>query len=101
GVIKPPLKIHLLYYMYNCKWKDSFDFLVTSNCINISQENSGKFRKNGKSKYVIKQKLETSVTDTLSYFKDVIVFVAVTGTPTIAKRKGWTNTVGFDIPLVL
>jgi hypothetical protein len=33
-------------------------------------------------------------------YKDVLVLFAVTGTSTISNRKGWTNTVDFDIPLV-
>lgn len=48
---------------------------------------------------IIKKRGKTNY-EHLSSFKDVVVLLAVTGTTTIPKRKYWTNTVGFDIPLI-
>jgi hypothetical protein len=100
GLIKPPLKIHMFFYMYNCKRKDGFDFLIMTKCITIDKDDSEMIQKKGESKYIINKKLLKDESKFLSDFKDVVVFLAVTGTPSIAKRKSWTNTVGFDIPLL-
>jgi hypothetical protein len=54
----------------------------------------------GESKYLMNRKLEKYEIDNLSSFKDVVVLLAVTGTPSIPNRKYWTKTVGFDIPLI-
>ncbi len=57
-------------------------------------------REKGESKYNMKVKLVGDEKKFLSDYKDVLVLFAVTGTPTIPNRKSWTNTVGFDIPLI-
>src|ERR1035437_3883898 len=100
GFVKPPLKIHMFFYMYNCKRKDGFDFLIMPKCLSIDKDDSEMIHKKGESKYIINKKLLKDEREQLSDFKDVVVLLAVTGTPTIANRKNWTNTVGFDIPLV-
>lgn len=92
--------IHMFFYMYNCKREDGYDFLIMPKSIVITQDDNGTLRKKGESKYIINEKLLEKERESLSGYKDVIVFLAVTGTPAIANRKNWTNTVGFDIPLV-
>ena len=100
GAIKPPLTIHIFYYLYNRKGPLNPIFLCFYDHIDITPENAEKVRKTGDSNYVIKRKVDKKVTIYLQLYKDVVVLLAVTGTPLIANRKYWTNTVGFDIPLV-
>jgi hypothetical protein len=100
GKIKPPLKLHMFLYLYNTKIKDGFKFIVMPKCIKITQDDIDEVKKKGNSKYIINNKLIGDERKLLSNYKDVIVFITVTGTPSIANRKYWTNTVGFDIPLV-
>jgi hypothetical protein len=100
GLIKPPLKLHMFIYMYNRKMKDSSAFSSTSRSISINQDDISTLREKGESKYNMKVKLVGDEKKFLSDYKDVLVLFAVTGTPTIPNRKSWTNTVGFDIPLI-
>ena len=100
GLIKPPLTLHIFYYLYNFrKWRD-FVFEIQYKTIKITPDNMDEVRKKGESKYLIKRKLERNEISDLSYWKDVVVFLAVTGTSSIANRKYWTDTVAFDIPLI-
>jgi hypothetical protein len=57
-------------------------------------------RKKGESKYSIMWKLDGDIWTQILRYKDVVILLAVTGTPSIANRKFWTNTAGFDIPLI-
>jgi hypothetical protein len=100
GLIKPPIILHLFYYWYNRKERDSSEFESTYAFINISQDDADKIRKKGESKYDIMFKLEGAIGEQFLKYKDVVILLAVTGTPSIANRKYWTNTVGFDIPLI-
>lgn len=100
GKIKPPLDVHLLYYFYNYKFYDKFYFEIEVDKVKISPDEITKYRKNGESRYTIKMKIREYIKGKLEDFKDVVVLIAITGAPTIANRKGWTNTVGFDIPLI-
>ena len=99
-MIKPPLRLHMFFYLYNCKMKNSFDFLIMPKFIDINKDDTKTFRKLGDRKYTINRKFPKDEIEFLSYFKDVVVLLAVTGSPTIPNRKSWSNTVGFDIPLV-
>lgn len=100
GLIKPPLKLHMLLYLYNPKRKDSFEFLVSLNSITITKDEISTLMEKGESKYNLTVKLTGDDKKYLPDYKDILVLLAVTGTPSIAKRKYWTNTVGFDIPLI-
>ena len=100
GLIKPPLKLHMFIYMYNRKMKDSSAFSSTSRSISIIQDDISTQREKGESKYNMKVKLVGDEKKFLPDYKDELVLLAVTGTPTIANRKYWTNIVGFDIPLI-
>ena len=100
GLIKPPLTLHMFYYLYNYKIPSGFYFNYKYYPIHITPDNADTMRKKGDSKYTIHRKLYSNEISTLSYWKDVVVLLAVTGTPSIAGRKYWTNTVGFDIPLI-
>jgi hypothetical protein len=100
GLIKPPIILHLFYYLYNRKERCSSEFECTYAHIKISQDDADKIRKKGESKYSIMFKLNGSLWEQFLKYKDVVILLAVTGTPSIANRKYWTNTVGFDIPLV-
>jgi hypothetical protein len=100
GFIKPPIILHLFYYLYNRKERDSSEFESTYAHIKISQDVADKMRKKGESKYSIMWKLDGDLWKQFLKYKDVVILLAVTGTPAIANRKYWTNTVGFDIPLV-
>jgi hypothetical protein len=68
--------------------------------IDISQNEADEIRKKGESKYSIMWKLVGDIWKQFLSYKDVVILLAVTGTPSIANRKFWTNTTGFDIPLV-
>jgi len=100
GLIKPPLILHIFYYWYNSKEPGKVEFISTYAHIDISQEEADEIRKKGESKYSIMWKLDGSIWDQFLKYKDVVILLAVTGTPSIAKRKSWTNTVGYDVPLV-
>ena len=100
GLIRPPLTMHMFFYLYNRKETNSFVFNFMYKPIHIASDDVDMQTKKGESKYIINRKLTEDERDYLSYFKDVVVFIAVTGTPSIANRKYWTNTVGFDIPVV-
>ena len=100
GLIKPPIILHVYYYLYNRKERDSSEFESTYAHIKISQDNADQMRKKGESKYTIMWKLEGDLWKQFLKYKDVVILLAVTGTPSIAHRKSWTNTVGFDIPLI-
>ena len=100
GLIKPPLILHLFYYLYNRKERSSSEFESTYAHIKISKDDADKIRKKGESKYCIMWKLTGSIWEQFLKYKDVVILLAVTGTPSIANRKYWTSTVGFDIPLV-
>ena len=100
GLIRPPLTMHMFFYLYNRKETNSFVFNFMYKPIHIAPDDVDMQTKKGESKYIIKQKLHKAEKTDLSLFKDVVILIAVTGTPTIANRKSWTNTVGFDIPLM-
>jgi hypothetical protein len=100
GFIKPPLILHLFYYLYNRKERGSSEFESTYAHIKISQDDADKIRKKGESKYSIMFKLNGTLWEQFLKYKDVVILLAVTGIPSIANRKYWTNTVGFDIPLI-
>jgi len=100
GFIKPPIILHLFYYWYNRKDPSNSKFMNTYAFINISQDDADKIRKKGESKYSIMFNLNGDIRDHFLKYKDVVILLAVTGTSSIANRKYWTNTVGFDIPLV-
>jgi hypothetical protein len=100
GLIKPPIILHLYYYLYNPKEPGSSEFESIYAHIKISQDDADKIRKKGESKYSIMWKLNGGLWDQFLLYKDVVILLAVTGIPSIAKRRYWTNTVGFDIPLV-
>jgi hypothetical protein len=100
GLIKPPIILHLFYYWYNRKERDSSEFESTYAFINISQDDADKLRKKGESKYSIMFKLGGDIWKQFQKYKDVVILLAVTGTSSIANRKYWTNTTGFDIPLI-
>ena len=100
GMIKPPLKLHMIIYNYNPKRKGSPVFLITSKSVAITKEDSGTLKEKKGSKYNMNVKLVGDEKKFLPDYKDVLLLLAVTGTPSIANRKYWTNTVGFDIPLV-
>ena len=100
GFIKPPIILHLFYYLYNRKERGSSEFESTYAHIKISQDEADKMRKKGESKYSIMFKLHGALWEQFLKYKDVVILLAVTGTPSIANRKYWTNTAGFDIPLV-
>jgi hypothetical protein len=100
GLIKPPLILHLFYYLYNRKERGSSEFESIYAHIKISQDDADKMRKKGESKYKVMWKLKGYIWDQFLKYKDVVILLAVTGTPSIANRKYWTNTVGFDIPLI-
>jgi hypothetical protein len=100
GLIKPPLVLHMIYYLYNYKLYNGFTFDYIYRTITISADKAAQIRKKGESKYNIKEKLIKPDIDNLAGYKDVVVLMAVTGVPSIAGRKYWTKTVGFDIPLI-
>lgn len=100
GLIKPPIILHLFYYLYNRKEPSSSEFESRYAHIKISQDEADKMRKKRESKYSIMFKLNGALWGQFLKYKDVVILLAVTGTPAIANRKYWTNTVGFDIPLV-
>jgi hypothetical protein len=100
GALKPPFTIHIIYYLYNRKEVLSSIYQCFYDHIDVSPENAIMERKTGDSGYVIKRPVVQNVKIQMQFYKDVVVLIAVTGTPLIAKRKYWTDTVGFDIPLV-
>lgn len=100
GLIKPPIVIHIFYYWYNQKDPGSADFVSTYARINISQENADEIREKGESRYNIMYRVDGDFGMMCNRYKDVVILIAVTGISSIPKRKYWTNTVGFDIPLV-
>ena len=100
GLIRPPLTVHMFFYLYNRKDTNSFVFTFLYKPIHIANNDVDMQTKKGELKYIINKGLDKAEITDLSLFKDVVVLLAVTGTPAITKRKGWTNTVGFDIPLV-
>jgi hypothetical protein len=100
GLIKPPIVIHLFYYFYNNKESIGYKIMSRYAYIEISIDDAAMMRKKGESKYNVMFKVNKELLDLVANYKDVVILLAVTGTPSIAKRKCWTNTVGFDIPLV-
>lgn len=100
GLIKPPIILHLYYYWYNPKEPGYYEYSNTYAHIKISQDDADIIRKKGESKYSLMFKLDGDIRKQFLRFKDVVILLAVTGTPSIANRKYWTNTVGLDIPLV-
>jgi hypothetical protein len=100
GLLRPPLTMHMFFYLYNPKDTNSFVFTFMYIPIHIKPDDVNMQTKKGELKYKINAKLDKTQRTDLSLFKDVVVLLAVTGTPTIPNRKSWTNTVGFDIPLV-
>jgi hypothetical protein len=100
GFIKPPIILHLFYYLYNRKERGSSEFESRYAHIKISQDDADKMRKKGESKYSIMWKLNGALWEQFLKYKDVVILLAVTSTPSIANRRYWTNTVGFDIPLI-
>jgi hypothetical protein len=100
GLIRPPLTMHMFFYLYNQKDTNSFVFTFMYKPIHIAPDDVDMQTRKGKLKYKINAKLDKAEITDLSLYKDVVVLLAVTGTPTIPNRKSWTNTVGFDIPLV-
>jgi hypothetical protein len=100
GLIRPPLTIHIFFYLYNHRETKSFACYFIYKPINIDPEDVDLRTKKGETKYIINKKLnEAEITD-LSNYKDTVILIAVTGTPFVRTRKGWTDTVGFDIPLI-
>jgi len=100
GLIRPPLIMHMFFYLYNQKDTNSFVFEFMYRNIQIAPEDVDMQTKKGELKYIINNKLDKAGIKLLSLFKDVVVLLAVTGTSSIANRKYWSNTVGFDIPLI-
>lgn len=100
GLIRPPLTMHIFFYLYNKKDTKSFVFTFIYKPIYITPDDVDMQTKKGELRYKINDKLDKAQITNLSLFKDVVVLLAVTGTSTIPNRKSWTNTIGFDIPLV-
>lgn len=100
GSIKPPLEVHFYYYFYNYIKYDKFHFEIVMDNLHINPEEIAKYKAKEASRYRIKKEAKELARSKLEDFKDVVVLITVTGTPSIANRKGWTNTVGFDIPLI-
>jgi hypothetical protein len=100
GLIRPPLAVHIFFYLYNHKEMKSFacDFIYKP--VYIAPEDVDIKTKKGETKYVINIKLDEAEIKVLSSYKDTVILLAVTGTPFVRTRKGWTETVGFDIPLI-
>jgi hypothetical protein len=100
GLIRPPLTIHMFFYLYNHKESKRFacDFIYKP--IYIAPENVDIKTKKGEERYIINEKLDETEKTNLSFYKDTVILIAVTGTPFVRTRKGWTDTVGFDIPLI-
>ncbi|MDR3665506.1 MAG: hypothetical protein P4L35_01565 [Ignavibacteriaceae bacterium] len=99
GFIKPPIILHLYYYWYNPKEGSVNETAIIYTHIEISQDDADEMRNKGESKYSIMFRLG-AIKPQFQSFKDVVILLAVTGVPSIAGRRYWTNTVGFDIPLV-
>jgi hypothetical protein len=100
GLLRPPLTLHMFFYLYNRKDTNSFVFNFLYKHIHIRPEDVDAQTKKGELRYIVNKRLEKPDKTDLSLFKDVVILLAVTGTPTIAGRKSWSNTVGFDIPLI-
>jgi hypothetical protein len=100
GLIRPPLTMHMFFYLYNRKETNSFVFIFMYKPIHINPDNADMQTKKGELRYKVNAKLHKAEITDLSLFKDVVVLLAVTGNPSIPNRKSWSNTVGFDIPLI-
>ena len=100
GLIRPPLTIHMFFYLYNHKETKRFACHFLYIPIFINPEDVDIKTKKGEAKYIINKKLNLAEIKYLSSYKDTVILIAVTGTPFVRTRKGWTDTVGFDISLI-
>ena len=97
GIIRAPLTLYQIFYLYNNRKTNDIFFFNLTTFIDIEQSNN--IRKKGESKYSIKIELVENVREMFSRYRDAIVYMAVKGTPMNKYKRFWTSTIAKEITI--